>query len=85
MNIFIQVKQEHINRGQRHTATACPIALAISEQLGTEAIVGPEFANVVLSDLELQRFRLPRSAVRFIRRFDQGEPVAPFRFRAPVA
>lgn len=78
--VKISVTQDDINSGVRNACLDCPIALAI-KRAGHIAKVGSEV--VYLPPNVRRAFRptsLPRSAQRFIRRFDQAKPVEPFNF-----
>lgn len=73
----IKVTEKHIKSGARGKMTYCPIALALSESgwrtpyvLPTEARKG-KYGKI---------HQLPRSAQRFISRFDSSKPVKPFNF-----
>lgn len=81
----ITVTAEHIKRGRRQSARACPVALAIRTATGWQAEVG--LFAIDLADRR-DRFRMyvrtPPSAAEFIRRFDGCLNVAPFAFDLDV-
>lgn len=73
----IKVTEKHIKSGARGKMNYCPIALALAESgwrtpyvLPTEARKG-KYGKIR---------QLPRSAQRFISRFDSSKPVKPFNF-----
>ena len=77
----IRVKQEHIERGIQESPCCCPIALALKEQINT---FDSRFVQVLGRFVSLgyyeKRIQLPRSAKRFVRRFDYGYKTKPFNF-----
>lgn len=76
MKTLIKVKRKHIINGRRGSCKVCPIAKALVEQFDTTMVnVDGEFAQV-----NLVSSKLPRSASRFIDRFDDGKKVKPFNF-----
>ena len=74
---LIKVRLEHIERGT-DSPFECAVALALREALGDGDVVVFEHVIQIGSG---ERRRPPVRAVRFIRRFDDGKPVKPFRFR----
>ena len=80
--MIVKVTQEHIDKGRRRATSACPIALALKEQLGHEVVVG-EFSTYI--GINSDSIPLPRSAQRFVARFDRGKPVKPFNFRVQLS
>jgi len=78
--VRVSVRQEHIDRGKRCSATGCPVALAIRDVVGTQNVaVVPNFAYVG-TIFTGQRFDLPEEVSEFIFEFDTGELVSPFEF-----
>jgi len=77
MKTKFSVTQEHIDSGEPANASVCPIALAIREKLNLNSV--KVFPSSVRLDSH-PSYPLPRSAQRFIVRFDQGYPVKPFNF-----
>lgn len=71
----ITVTAEHIKLGEPFTAEYCPIALALREKFKDAVIVGSSGY-----DIGTHRYPLPTRAKRFVSKFDQGKPVAPFSF-----
>ena len=71
----IYVRRKHIKAGTRGSSRKCPIALAFEEVVGEQPLVD----NDSLSTHD-EGFALPRSAQRFIKRFDHNKPVKPFAF-----
>lgn len=83
MRKLIKVTKKHINLGESGHPRSCPIALAAIEQLAQEASVG--FSTISFKDtnwLFTSLHSLPRSAQRFIRKFDKygKKAVKPFNF-----
>ena len=84
--ITVTVTSEHIATGKPRTPWSCPIALAIaalgipSPSIG-ETCWRPDAHNTNLLD----EIPLPKSAQRFITRFDAEDPtIQPFRFRTQI-
>jgi hypothetical protein len=71
----IYVRRRHIKAGMPHRITLCPIALAFEECTGKHARV--DWGSI---DASTRVYALPRSAMRFIARFDSLKPVKPFAF-----
>ena len=88
MRKLIKVTKTDIKNGKRACET-CPIARALRRQGFDEAIVlgdgvwGQGAFMDILSDISKQR-PLPRSAKRFINRFDSRKLVKPFNFFVEV-
>jgi hypothetical protein len=89
MRKLISVKKKHINAGLGGICMYCPIALAVAEQTDWVAEINKDGIQYLIDD-ELhgifrdQEVELPRSARRFIARFDKGLPVRPFSFYLEV-
>lgn len=83
MKKLISVTEEHIKNGEPSMCRYCPIAWAIG--LACKPFLFKEVREdcVVVTETE-DRVRLPRSARRFIHRFDSGKSVKPFRFYLDV-
>jgi len=78
--VRVHVYQEHIDRGYPHSATNCPVALAIRDVVGTQDVsVIPDVAYVG-TIFKGQRFDLPEEVSEFIFEFDADGDVAPFEF-----
>ncbi len=75
--VKVAVTQSHIVDGSRTNAsTCCPIALAVRGMGYERASVAANYVNLKTG----QRQHLPRSAQRFIQRFDNCKKVNPFNF-----
>ena len=79
----IHVTAEDIANGVREASKACPIALALHRETGLDAI------NVLskwksLTHPMMAYIDLPRSALIFMERFDEGMAVNPFNFFTDV-
>ena len=79
MTFLVKVTQEHIRQGERQSATGCPVALAISEQLGLRKVVVHGY-HVLLGKFH-GNFALPESVTDWIKSFDRGETVGPISFQ----
>ena len=81
----IHVTQDHIDRGLRHSASACPVSLALAELTETEWSVGNAACYMRVSDpLAKQSLVLPAEAYWFINAFDAGFDVNPLDFDLPL-
>jgi len=78
MSRTFQVTRKHIREGKPNMLKACPIALSLKEAIGCET---PVIAGAEVVRIGGDFYDLPRSVQRFIKRFDAGKPVKPFRFR----
>ena len=71
----IEVTPRHIARGKRNDLYLCPLAWAIREK---------GFARVCVQGgwvlVNTRCYDLPKAAIKFIRRFDNGLTVKPFTF-----
>jgi len=78
--MIIHVKRKHIRAGHKCQPRSCPIALAIEEQWGCDMIYVDE--NQISID-NYNGYHIPRSVVRFIRKFDKKGKVTvrPFNFK----
>lgn len=90
MKLNIQVTQKNIDESRREQKCACPIALAIKDELVAshgakmhlcEASVDAEGGRCAVEyNRNQQSFDLPDKAIRFIVSRDAKEAVAPFQF-----
>lgn len=71
----IKVEQHHIDRGIRHAANLCPVALAIEEELSLSC----RAYSIIEIGLKYHTIT-PIEVLSFMRRFDCGLPVEPFEF-----
>lgn len=91
MKLHIQVTQDNIDKARPSTKCACPIALAVKDEL----IANHEFSNkegsswasidndkgrAVEHRRDRLKFNLPESAQQFIRERDEKKAVKPFEF-----
>lgn len=79
MIITINVTQDDIDRGERESCLACPIALACKRA----GIVRPEVSSYEIIDEFRNEYKLPMEARLFVHRFDAGGAlyrVFPFSF-----
>jgi hypothetical protein len=85
MRKLITVTEHHTNNGLVNSRICCPIALAILEKVpGCHPYVGRE--HVGFEGRFKNQKPLPRSARRFIKKFDRygKNAVKPFRFYVEV-
>jgi hypothetical protein len=76
----IYVTKDHIKEGGQLSMYFCPIALAM-DSAGLDAEVTEKTVGIrPITNKNRRRVNLPRSAQRFIRRFDTGMRVEPFNF-----
>lgn len=84
MRKLIKVTESHIATGLRGRCMDCPIANAINDTGRAYGSTKVRSTHVDLIHAEgpsgSRHVKLPRSARRFIARFDNGEPVKPFNF-----
>lgn len=88
MIIKIEVKQDHINRGEPGEAMSCPIALALQDLGYKAATVEKRWIELegakTYTSVDEKRIRVPEVAQCFIRQFDDmdvnDEYVKPFTF-----
>ena len=76
--MLIKVKEEHIQKGEKCNAEACPVALAIKEALGTNVVhVDPYFDSLFING---SSYKCSMDLTYFVEEFDAGEKVEPFSF-----
>jgi hypothetical protein len=75
--ILIQVRLRHIYNGSRTNCIACPISLAVKEAMAMNA-----YTTGSMIECGAIKFKLPRSAYRFIQKYDRNGAafVKPFNF-----
>jgi hypothetical protein len=83
MQVEIAIEQRHIDQGHPWNPHACPIALALGEQLGwRDSWVNVGYGQcgngVPLTPAE--GHPLPSEVVKWAERFDLGRMVVPFTF-----
>jgi hypothetical protein len=74
--MFIEVTQDDINNGVRHSTCDCPIARAATRAFGIPTQVG----YVSMCPAGFDAVYIPPVASDFISMFDMGVPVQPFPF-----
>jgi hypothetical protein len=79
--VKIHVTQDDIDKGIQSNCVECPVARALN-RAGIKGLVASGFVSVNDGDTFYNGFyaELPRSASRFINRFDKGWSVKPFDF-----
>ena len=78
MEMTIDVEQDHIAKGYRHSFGFCPIALAMREHGFTHVMVGADASWDYLGRPYIGK--VPWEAREFITKFDLGHRVGPFSF-----
>lgn len=76
--MIVEVTQEDIDKGVPYGVASCPVALALQRTIGARVAVDPTAWSLFHG---MKDYPLPGDASVFIRDFDSGKPVAPFRFR----
>lgn len=77
----IEVKQEHIEKGQKGSPFLCPIAWAIREQTDLKSFgVTPEYIRIKHKYI----WNIPKKVSVFIQKFDNDEQVKPFSFNLKI-
>lgn len=79
----IKVTKEDIMSGVRECANLCPIAIAVHRHTMLDGVeVFSDMVHFIIPgpDHEPDEANLPRSARRFVKRFDDGEVVHPCVF-----
>lgn len=76
--IIIEVTEEDIKSGRRHSYSKCPIALAIRRAFARDYGVAVGVGSFCVG---IDVWKLSRRAQNFIQNFDEGCPVKPFSFR----
>lgn len=88
---LIKVTAEDIAQGNRKEPASCPVAKAISRELGMTANVGISFLHTIdpkhVGDKKAvwNKYPTPNKASRFIQRFDRQMPVEPFEFELEMS
>ena len=82
MRKLITVTRDHIRKGVVNDEECCPIALALQEAGSGGVKVKRHNILFYGEPIPLVTW-LPQSAMRFIKRFDDGEHVEPFKFYVP--
>jgi hypothetical protein len=80
MKLTVSVEQSHIDRGERNSCCACPIALAMNEQHPRDSSWRIGLATACIGWTGRASY-LPPRAIKFVRSFDDKKEVKPFTFR----
>ena len=78
--MLVTVTDAHVFSSLADDNAPCPIQMAIEEAFGVRVLVGPEEAVVGWGGDSPVRYRLPRAAKKFIRRFDSDASVTGIQF-----
>lgn len=81
--MIIKVTKNDIKKGVCKNNSYCPIALAVIRQTKLKGYVSCERIELYNGEFASECKKLPRSARRFIDRFDAKKKVKPFNFRLP--
>lgn len=73
---LIEVTQKHIDEGLVGDCMLCPVALALTQALGKPCWAGERWVGLTRSEARFTPVRVKQ----FVRRFDDGESVTPFKF-----
>lgn len=78
----VNVTQEHIDKGERYSTSACPIAWALRDVLPTDSFGVNVRASVAVwfRNGGYYQAGLPRTAQDFVVEFDNGHNMSPFSF-----
>lgn len=74
----IQVTDKHINLGEVSNCEACPVALAVTQAVGEDAIAS--YDEIAIG---IMRFSTPNRVREFMSAFDDRMNVRPFSFNLP--
>jgi len=84
MNLIVDVTQDDIDNGVPEDEHHCPIAMAVRRKVPTTECVTVDVGQLllVLQEHREQHFEadLPISAMKFVKNFDDGSSVHPFKF-----
>ena len=74
----IEVTEDHISRGIPDMPGCCPVALALTETVGSPAYLHIECIH--FPEMDDLCFKVPKSVEYFASSFDKGYAVKPFSF-----
>lgn len=76
--MLIEVTQDDINSGRERNSDLCPVAKALGRYVKLPSVgLWHIFYN---TENKLKIANMPRSVMRFIKKFDNNKPVKPFKF-----
>ncbi len=77
----IHVTQKHIDKGIKNNCLKCPVALALYEysKMLCDNITVIHQLSILYSN-RIEYYHMPKSIIRFIRKFDTNKKVKPFNF-----
>jgi hypothetical protein len=88
--MIVEVKKKHIKNGKPEDCHLCPVALAIKDKLKIKQVENVEVAGheiiYIYKDEQEDtwqddyEYKCPRSVRRFVKKFDEGKDVKPFKF-----
>lgn len=81
MRLNVYVTADDIERGIKASAHFCPVARAVERAIGRTVSITHA---AIYFGIEFIRVETPLKVIRFINRFDNGEPVMPMRFSLDV-
>lgn len=82
--ITLTVTDKHIRSGERDDCVLCPIALAFTHAYPDVQFGVYPTSIYVMEDGEAMHYELPREAIKFIDKFDNGIEVQPLTFTEKV-
>lgn len=84
-SIIVAVTKQDIRRGRQSDCFTCPVALAIARALPSLKNKKVWATYINYGKNSTHRIELPRSATRFIIKFDGQRLVKPFNFRLHIS
>jgi hypothetical protein len=78
--MYVEVEQEHIDKGKPEDSRACAVALAIYERTGKRVDVCDDELRYSRCGSKIRAIEPPLSVKNFVRAFDSGGKVEPFGF-----
>ena len=83
--MIVTVTAADIKHGRRKSQTSCPIALAIKKKSNVTYVKTGCSTSTVRRGWDSEvYYKYPKSVFNFVKKFDRGEKVRPFTFRARV-
>lgn len=84
MRLNLNIKNKHIDQGERANPSNCAIAKALKDKMRNLDKIGvfPDFAYIVVknrSKTQAYKAKLNKTATSFIKEFDDYRVVAPFK------
>ena len=85
--MIIRVTERHIQKGVRTNPCECPVAKAIKDATGLEAIVSPAYVTLTVGGSRNVHYTFPHEVKQWIRDYDawSGLPTGPMSLLEPFA